>query len=88
MDPVVVISIIVSLVAILLLVGAPFKPFRYIGKLAVKLMIGALLLFLLNTFGTHIGIHVPINAITTGIAGVLGIPGIAAMVVIKYSILV
>ncbi|TDH74939.1 pro-sigmaK processing inhibitor BofA, partial [Acinetobacter baumannii] len=31
--------------------------------------------------------HVPINIVTTAISGILGIPGIAALVVIKHFII-
>ncbi|MCD2456874.1 sigma-K factor-processing regulator BofA, partial [Staphylococcus aureus] len=34
-----------------------------------------------------LGIHVPINLVTTAISGILGIPGIAALVVIKQFII-
>ncbi|MCY9295205.1 sigma-K factor-processing regulator BofA, partial [Bacillus spizizenii] len=43
----------------------------------------ALLLVCVNMFGGSLGIHVPINLVTTAISGILGIPGIAALVVIK-----
>ncbi|TCP22115.1 inhibitor of the pro-sigma K processing machinery [Scopulibacillus darangshiensis] len=87
MDPVILISIFVGMGLILLFIGAPLKPMRFAGKVVVKLLIGALMLFLLNTFGTSFNIHVPINAITTCVSGLLGIPGVAALVVIRYFIL-
>jgi hypothetical protein len=33
-----------------------------------------------NLFGGSLGIHIPVNLITTGISGILGIPGIAALI--------
>lgn len=82
-NPIILISIVVAVIMLFLLFGAALKPFRFVGRLVVKLIIGGLLLFFLNIFGTSFGLHVPINAITTVVAGILGIPGIAALVLIK-----
>lgn len=87
MEPTVVILGIIGLVFVLLLVGAPIKPIKFIGQMATKLVIGALLLFFVNAFGTSIGFHVPINLFTATVSGFLGIPGLAALVVIKTVIL-
>lgn len=86
-DPVIVISIVGVVVFMLLLIGAPLKPIKLIGNGMIKLLIGALFLFFLNTFGTTVNIHIPINTITTIVSGFLGIPGVAALVIIKYLIL-
>ncbi|GGH88793.1 pro-sigmaK processing inhibitor BofA family protein [Pullulanibacillus pueri] len=86
MNPVIIVSIIVGVIVLLLLFGTSFKPIRFIGQACIKLVIGALFLFLLNTFGSALSIHIPINTITTVISGFLGIPGVAAMVIIKYVI--
>ena len=86
MNSVVVISVAAGLILLLLLFGTSIKPVRFVGKLVVKILIGGILLFFLNTLGTSFDIHVPINAITTVVAGILGIPGIAALVVIKMFI--
>jgi inhibitor of the pro-sigma K processing machinery len=87
MQPIIVISILGGLVLLLLLVGAPIKPIRIIGQGVVKIMIGALLLFFLNAFGSTLGLHVPINLATSTISGLLGIPGLVALVVIERFIL-
>lgn len=87
MEPIFVISIVGALILLLLFTGAPIKPVRFIGQGIVKILIGALLLFFLNTFGSTIDIHVPINLTTSAISGLLGIPGIAALVIIDMYIL-
>ncbi|MCM3165119.1 MULTISPECIES: pro-sigmaK processing inhibitor BofA family protein [Metabacillus] len=87
MDPIIVFSILGGLVLILLFVGAPIKPIQWIGQLFVKVIVGALLLFFVNAFGTSIDLHIPINLITSSISGILGIPGLAALIVIKTFII-
>ncbi|APH06751.1 pro-sigmaK processing inhibitor BofA family protein [Bacillus weihaiensis] len=87
MDPILVFSVLGGLIVVLLFVGAPIRPLRWIGQIAVKVMVGALLLFFINTFGTSFNLHIPINLITSSISGILGIPGLAALVVIKTMII-
>ena len=87
MEPIMIISILGGLIVLLLFSGAPFKPLRFIGQSAVKLLIGALFLFFLNAAGNRFGIHVPINFATSAVSGFLGIPGLAALVAIQTYIL-
>jgi inhibitor of the pro-sigma K processing machinery len=87
MEPMYVIAMIGGLILLLLFIGAPVKPMRWIGGTAVRLLIGALFLFFLNIFGTSINLHVPINLVTTAVSGFLGIPGLCALVAIKYMFL-
>lgn len=87
MEPMVVIAIIGSLILLLLLMGAPFKPIRYIGQGVIKLLIGALLLFFLNALANQFGVQVPINLVTSAISGFLGIPGLVALVAIDQWII-
>lgn len=87
MEPIIIISILGGLVLILLFSGAPFKPARFIGQAVVKLLIGAMLLFFLNTAGNSFGIHVPINFATSAVSGFLGIPGLVALAAIQKFII-
>ncbi|MBX9976084.1 pro-sigmaK processing inhibitor BofA family protein [Cytobacillus firmus] len=87
MDPIAVISILGGLILLLLFIGAPLKPVRFIGQGAIKLIIGALFLFFLNAFGNQVGIYVPINLATSAISGFLGIPGLFALVAIQTWIM-
>ncbi|WHX40662.1 pro-sigmaK processing inhibitor BofA family protein [Mesobacillus sp. AQ2] len=87
MDPIVVISVLGGLIMLLLIIGAPTKPLRFIGQSAVKILIGALFLFFLNAFGTGFGIYVPINIATAAVSGLLGIPGVFALVAIQTWII-
>ena len=88
MGSTVVISILVGLIVLVLLVGAPIRPMRFVGQGVVKLAIGVLFLFFLNVFGGAIGLHVPINLFTTVIAGFLGVFGLASLAAIQIFLLV
>lgn len=87
MQPIYVVALIGGLILLLLFIGAPLKPVRWIGEAVVKVLIGALFLFFLNIFGTSINLHIPINLVTTLVSGFLGIPGLCVLVAIKYLFL-
>ena len=54
-------------------------PIKLIWKLAIHSGCGFVCLWLLNSVSAFTGILFPINAVTTLIAGVLGLPGIGIL---------
>lgn len=80
MEPVIVLSFIGALIFLLLIVGAPLRPIKWLGKGAVRLLIGALMLYFLNVFGNLIDYSLPINLFTAAVTGFLGIPGLIALI--------
>ncbi|WP_053217674.1 pro-sigmaK processing inhibitor BofA family protein [Virgibacillus senegalensis] len=86
MNSAVIITSMVVLIALLLVLGAPIKPLRFLAQGSVKLVIGVLFLFFFNVFGASIGLHLPINLYTALITGFLGIPGLASLAAIHLFI--
>lgn len=86
-EPTTIVVILGGLIGLLLILGAPIRPVRIAGGALVKVMIGALGLFIINSIGTLMGFHIPINLITACIAGFLGIPGMAALIAIDQIVL-
>jgi inhibitor of the pro-sigma K processing machinery len=86
LEPIVFVAVIGGLILMFLIMGAPFKPIRFLGQGIIKIIIGAAFLFFLNTLGNQMGIHVPINLVTSAVAGMLGLPGVAALAAIGYWI--
>lgn len=87
LQPIVFVAVIASIIFLLLIVGTPVKSIRFIGQGLIKVIIGAVFLFFLNALGNQAGIHVPINLTTSVIAGILGIPGVAALAAIDLWVL-
>jgi inhibitor of the pro-sigma K processing machinery len=83
LEPIIVISVLGGLILILLFSGASIKPIKFLGQGVIKVLIGALFLFFLNVAGNRFGIHVPINFATSAVSGLLGIPGVLALVAIQ-----
>lgn len=82
-----IISIMVACIILLLWIGAPVKPTRFIAHTTVKLGIGLLFLFFFNVFGGAIGLHIPINLFTIMISGFLGLLGISSLAAIQIFLL-
>lgn len=87
MNETVVIVSIISLIVIILLIGIPIRFTRWIGEGIVRLVIGALFIFLINVVGNVSGIHLPINLFTVTVTGFLGIPGVVALIFIQQYII-
>lgn len=60
------------------------KPIRWILKLLLNTAIGFTALFLLNFFGSAIGITLGLNWINALVIGVAGFPGLVLLLLIKY----
>lgn len=77
---------IVAIVAILALVLLIIlrKPIKFILKLIFNTIVGFLVLFAINFLGAAIGISVAVNWTNAVIVGVLGLPGVALVLLLKW----
>jgi inhibitor of the pro-sigma K processing machinery len=57
-----------------------------LGRLVARLLVAAVALYLLNQFGSFIDFRLAINPITVAVTGILGIPGLLSLILIKYFI--
>ncbi|MED4718436.1 pro-sigmaK processing inhibitor BofA family protein [Bacillus badius] len=77
----------ILLISLIASMSSPASPLKLIGVLFVKLAAGACFLFLLNSFSGDYGLHVPINFVTSAIAGILGIAGVVSLAVMQLWII-
>ncbi|MUK88099.1 pro-sigmaK processing inhibitor BofA [Ornithinibacillus sp. L9] len=87
MSSTIVITIMIALIVVLLFVGAPVKPMRFIAQGTVKLGIGVLFLFFFNVLAGFMGLHIPINIFTVLVSGFLGLFGVASLAAIHLFII-
>ena len=74
------------LIAIIVLLVAKFilnLNIKRIIELAINIVLGIIILWLLNKFGGSLGIAIPINIITALVVGILGIPGVIILVLLN-----
>lgn len=78
------------IIGILVMVAASksmTKPLRWVGIMAINVVIGAILLFFTNLVGEMAGFHIPINPVTAVLSGFLRIPGLLALIAIKLYVM-
>ncbi len=59
------------------------KPISLIIKLLLNAASGFIILFLVNTFGASIGFTVGVSFFNAVIAGILGVPGVVLLLILK-----
>ena len=60
------------------------KAVKFLLKLPAKGLIGAIALILINLIGGLFGLHIALNIVSAFTAGLLGIPGVALLLFLKY----
>jgi len=63
-----------------------FKPLKFLGRILLNSLIGAVILIIFNYFGQYTGVYVGVNEITALIIGILGVPGFIALLLVKLLI--
>ena len=58
---------------------------RKLFTLVLNIVLGIIVLWLVNTFGSSIGIYVPINIITILVVGLGGLPGVILLIVLSLT---
>ena len=82
-------EVLVFILAVLVLafVSAALKKGFLIITIPIKCVIGGILIYIINIFASKIpGLSIPLNPLTASIVGVLQVPGLALVLMIKYLI--
>ncbi len=58
-------------------------PLKFVMKLVYNALIGGVVLILINLIGSFFNYQMPVNFITALITGLLGLPGIILLVILK-----
>lgn len=78
--------LIFAAIAVIVVAKLLAWPVKKILKLAINIALGVVMIILVNTFGATIGITIPFNIVTALIAGILGVPGVIALIIIGFFI--
>lgn len=76
-----------GLVLFMILSRSVIRPLKWIWFGVIYTALGALVLFLLNLVGELVHFRIPINPVTAFITGVLGLPGLLYLVLVKIFFL-
>ncbi|MFD1428590.1 inhibitor of the pro-sigma K processing machinery [Kroppenstedtia sanguinis] len=80
-------AVVVSVILFMLISRSVVKPLRWIWYSLLYSAVGALLLFVLNLAAEWMEFRIPINPVTAFITGVLGLPGLVCLVLVKLFLL-
>ena len=72
-----------ALVVLIIILKILSVPVRFIKGLVMNGITGLILLFLVNLLGSGLGLSIEMNIVNALIAGILGIPGIIILLLIK-----
>ena len=72
---------------LLFIIGKIFYlPLKHIFKLLLNSVLGGCLIYIVNIVGSSFGFHIGINIWTAVFAGILGVPGVVVLVLVKVLI--
>lgn len=61
-------------------------PLKKILKLILNSVLGGIIIFVINLIGANFGFHIGLNFFTSIIIGLLGLPGVVCLIIIKLLI--
>lgn len=77
-------AIVICIVLIVLLFKIIKTPLKWAFKLLINAISGFIALAVLNFFGGIVGLTLTINLINCLVAGILGLPGVVLLLLLKY----
>ena len=77
---------ILSLTGLLWVLIRRKESVQWLTYVGINVVLAAVLLYALNGLGSQSGFHVPINLVTLSIVGVLGVPGVMMLVLLKATL--
>ncbi len=61
-------------------------PIKKILKLVLNSILGGVVIFIINLIGANFGFHIGLNFFTSILIGLLGLPGVVCLIIIKLLI--
>ena len=81
------IVIYIACICFLFLFGKIFiLPIKNILKLVLNSILGGCMIYIINLIGALFGFHIGLNYVTAIFTGILGIPGVVCLIIIKLLI--
>ena len=75
---------IIAIFALFFVLKILSLPLRIIKNLVINGILGLIIIWIVNLFGSLIGINLEINVINALIAGFFGIPGVIVLIILNF----
>lgn len=76
--------VLAALLILILLVKLFRKPMKLVFKFLLNTILGFVALILINFVGSFIGISIGVNWLNAAIVGILGLPGVALLLILQW----
>lgn len=76
-----VVGYLLGVLIVFVVSGVFLKPIKSVGRFLINSMGGILVAVIINLAGANFGIHIGLNPFTAVVIGVLGIPGVIAVLI-------
>ena len=86
MDATSVIIYLACLIVIFIVGKIFFVPLKSIFKLLINSILGGILIYIVNIVGEFFGFHIGLNVGTALFTGLMGVPGVVFLVILKLVI--
>ena len=86
MDGTSVIIYLACLIVIFIVGKIFFVPLKSIFKLLINSILGGILIYIVNIVGASFGFHIGLNVGTALFTGLLGVPGVVFLIILKLII--
>lgn len=79
-----IIIAVVAIGALILLFQLLKAPLKILLKILLNGLMGFVILFVVNWLGGFVGVSLGINWVNALVAGILGVPGVVLLLLLKY----
>lgn len=86
MDLNTIIIYLACLIVIFIIGKIFFVPLKHIVKLLINSVLGGFFIYIVNVIGGSFGFHIGLNVGTAIFTGLLGIPGVILLILIKLLV--
>lgn len=80
----IVLAWIIGVLIILAFGKALLLPLKVVIRLVINGVLGGIAILIINLIGTPLGFTIALNPVSALVAGVLGLPGIILLVILKF----
>ena len=85
MDKLLILLAWVTGILVVMALGKKLKiPVQFALELLVNALLGGAVILLINLLGQYINFHISLNVFSALIAGILGLPGVIVLIILKY----
>lgn len=84
LDYTVIFAYIAGIIILFVLARILLIPMKAVMKLFYNTIIGGIVLVIINLIGSLFGFHIAVNIATALIVGMLGVPGLILVIILKF----